>query len=339
MKIQTVLCVVPIAGLLLVAAALAETEPSPAASENIREGETSVLVKEKPAKATRASRKPSTNKTAVNNPAENYAARQQALTPAESKSAAQRNAKKTAIPQSPELGLSPELGQMSDLEQPPEFQYSNRQLSPAEIEQLSRRVEPSSSKELRLAAPLLPDLPGRNVSAGVPSTPNQQFSRAEQLPAPAKEDGKLVGPQLMAPQQTVSDRQSRPQAILPDAQPRTQLPPAELRQSLREAPRVVPGMFASFTAPVYPNVRVKDSRNIAPGAAPMLVAVKDPQACKHNCDCCRDRMVFVEVWAPPYGTPRRKVRDGGREVELDYGEYEVEIESKHRGYVEIDYDD
>lgn len=332
MKIRSMLFVFPIAGSLLVAAAIAETELSSSASKSVRKGETSVLVKEKSAKSTPESKRPTRSSTA----------KRQAPKPGEPQLAVQRDAKKTATAQSIELGQSQELSPSPEVGQaaaPQEFRYSDRRLAPAELDQLSRRVEPSSSAELRLAAPLLPDLPGRNISTGVPPTPGHGFAPTEELPTPAEGNGEMAGPQLVAPQQAATDTRTRPQALLPDAAPGRLAPPTEPRQLSRQAPRVVPGMFASFAAPVYPNVRVKDGRNIAPGAAPMLVAVKDPQACKHDCDCCRDRMVFVEVWAPPYGTPRRKVSDGGREVELDYGEYEVEIESKHRGYVEIDYDD
>lgn len=176
----------------------------------------------------------------------------------------------------------------------------------------------------RLRVPLLPDLP---PTAADDST--RLAAQPEELPPPVVREFEqpnqpIEGPRLVGPRGN-----TRPQPILPDAAPQIEL---------RQAPRVVPGMFASFDAPVYPNVRVKDGRKIAPGSVPALVAVKDPHACKHDCNCCRDRMVFVEVWVPPT-RPRFKVEDGGREVELDYGEYEVEIESKTRGYVVVDYDD
>lgn len=306
MKIQAVLFVVLIAGLLCVSSAFAETEPSPSSGKSVREGETSVLVKEKPAKAAPESRKPSTRKaatrnTVAKNPAENSAARQQVPRPAELKAPA-----------------------------------------PPATPQPARSGQSNTTAPLRLAAPLLPDLPGRNAATTVPPTPRPNYTPSEVPANRNPEPLPLVGPRLVAPEQAAT-QQRRRQAILPDMDRRDAVPPAEpqppIEQNTPASPRVTAGMFASFAVPVYPHVRVKDSRNIAPGAAPMLVAVKDPQACKHDCDCCRDRMVFVQVWAPPYGAPRRKVSDGGREVELDYGEYEVEIESKHRGYVEIDYDD
>jgi hypothetical protein len=46
----------------------------------------------------------------------------------------------------------------------------------------------------------------------------------------------------------------------------------------------------------------------------------------------------VSVYVPPHARERVHVGKHGREVKLDYGEYEVEVEVED-GYIEIDYDD
>jgi hypothetical protein len=48
--------------------------------------------------------------------------------------------------------------------------------------------------------------------------------------------------------------------------------------------------------------------------------------------------VFVQVCVPLRGCPKVKCSKDGRKVELDYGEYEIEIESED-GKVEVEYDD
>ncbi|QDT37279.1 hypothetical protein [Stratiformator vulcanicus] len=92
---------------------------------------------------------------------------------------------------------------------------------------------------------------------------------------------------------------------------------------------------------LYGKVKYKDFDNIHPCGVKQIVAVLDP--CQPPPDPCADcpqqpAIVFVEVCIPPGPCPDLKVTKNGRKIELDYGEYEVEIRTK-RDYVEVDYDD
>ena len=94
---------------------------------------------------------------------------------------------------------------------------------------------------------------------------------------------------------------------------------------------------------LYPNVRYKDERNIAPCAVSQIVMVKDP--CPLPCDPCNPcavpevRCVAVQICVPPCSAcpPKITCRRGGEYVKYDYGKYRVEIRSR-RGCVTVDYD-
>jgi len=98
--------------------------------------------------------------------------------------------------------------------------------------------------------------------------------------------------------------------------------------------------------PLYHCVEYDDLDHIHPCAVPKIVKIIDPcyKPCdhRHACGCCRPcpppRCVYVKICVPPCGCPRVKIRDGGRKVKYDYGDYAVEIESDD-GVVEVDYDD
>jgi hypothetical protein len=113
-------------------------------------------------------------------------------------------------------------------------------------------------------------------------------------------------------------------------------PPPPAPPVVRE--RVPYGSFIEGAVPLYSRVRVKDCDDIAPGAVPMIVAVRDPNLCRKPCKCCPERSVFVQVLVPP--CPLRKVDVGSRGtvVELNYGKYEVNIISR-KGVVTVEYDD
>ena len=84
--------------------------------------------------------------------------------------------------------------------------------------------------------------------------------------------------------------------------------------------------------PLYPRVKVDDADDIAPGAVPIVVAVRNPQP-RFGPHC-----VFVRVFAPACPPRRVKVNGSGHKVHLDYGKYEIEIEADD-GRIEIEYDD
>lgn len=81
---------------------------------------------------------------------------------------------------------------------------------------------------------------------------------------------------------------------------------------------------------LYPNVKYKDLKNIAPCAVPVIVAV--PHPCK---PCC---CAYVQICVPPHCRPRVECKHHGHEIEYRYGNYEVEIKLKN-GMIVVDYDD
>ena len=93
-----------------------------------------------------------------------------------------------------------------------------------------------------------------------------------------------------------------------------------------------PGNIVDCPVPLYPRVEVEDANNIAPGAVPIVVAVRNPRP-RFGPEC-----VYVRVFAPACPPRRVEVSDRGRYVRLDYGKYEVEIEADD-GRIEIEYDD
>jgi hypothetical protein len=99
-----------------------------------------------------------------------------------------------------------------------------------------------------------------------------------------------------------------------------------------------PGDFVAQEVVLFPHIRVKDRDDIAPFAVPRVIAVRDPASCRHNCRCCEHRCVYVLIYTPPCACQRVRVRKHGRDIRLDYGKYEIEIEVED-GCIEIEYDD
>lgn len=87
---------------------------------------------------------------------------------------------------------------------------------------------------------------------------------------------------------------------------------------------------------LYPNVRYKDPKHVAPCAVPQIVMVKDPCSSRRDCD---PACVAVQICVPPCSTcpPKVTCRRGGEYVKYDFGKYRVEIRSK-KGCVTVDYD-
>ena len=120
---------------------------------------------------------------------------------------------------------------------------------------------------------------------------------------------------------------------IPEAQPAGPVPAAGAEP--------IPAAAAVFA--LFPNVRYKDERNIAPCAIPQIVMVKDP--CPVPCDACNTcapppvRCVAVQICVPPCSPcpPKITCRRCGEYVKYDFGKYRVEIRSK-KGCVTVDYD-
>jgi hypothetical protein len=123
---------------------------------------------------------------------------------------------------------------------------------------------------------------------------------------------------------------------IPDEQP---VAPAEGTPAVGAEP--IPATATVVT--LYPNVRYKDERNIAPCAVPQIVTVKDP--CPPACDVCNPcaappvQCVAVQICVPPCSPcpPKITCRRGGEYVKYDFGKYRVEIRSRN-GCVTVDYD-
>lgn len=81
-------------------------------------------------------------------------------------------------------------------------------------------------------------------------------------------------------------------------------------------------------------VRYKDPHHVHPCAVKQVIAVPDPNP---PCDLCGPpKCVYVCICAPPC-CPKVKHR-GKYKIELDYGDYNVDVTSKN-GLVTVDYDD
>lgn len=89
---------------------------------------------------------------------------------------------------------------------------------------------------------------------------------------------------------------------------------------------------------LFPCVKYKDCRKIAPCAVPMIVSVKDPCACKTVCNsCCEPKCVNVKICVPPCDCPDVKITRNGNRVTYCFGCYAVHITSKN-GIVVVNYD-
>lgn len=93
------------------------------------------------------------------------------------------------------------------------------------------------------------------------------------------------------------------------------------------------GQIVDCRVPLATCVRVEDECNIAPNAVPVVVAVKDPNACAHN----PNAMVFVEVCVPPCPPEKVRISPCRTRVTMCFGQYEVDIKSRN-GMILVDYD-
>lgn len=85
-------------------------------------------------------------------------------------------------------------------------------------------------------------------------------------------------------------------------------------------------------APVrlYTNVRVRDTKNVAPCAVPKIVQVNDP------CDnCCK---VCIEICVPPCANETVRCFRNGNRVRFCYGQYSVDVTTRRNDIV-VNYND
>ena len=98
------------------------------------------------------------------------------------------------------------------------------------------------------------------------------------------------------------------------------------------------GEIVRCPVPLEPHVVIKDACEVAPGAVPVVIAVRDPHLGRYGSRGCVERLVYVEVLVPPCPVQRIRVSPCRTKVRLDYGRYEVDIVSRNDCVV-IEYDD
>lgn len=113
------------------------------------------------------------------------------------------------------------------------------------------------------------------------------------------------------------------------------LPQSPLPGQFQHLPHEL-GQIVTCPVPVYSHVHVECACNIAPNAVRTLVAVRDPALGRFR--SCVERMVYVEVYAPPCPPRRVRVSPCRTKVRMDYGRYDITIESRD-GCVTVTYDD
>ncbi|MFN9718045.1 MAG: hypothetical protein ACK58L_05070, partial [Planctomycetota bacterium] len=126
--------------------------------------------------------------------------------------------------------------------------------------------------------------------------------------------------------------QQAPSAPLPPVEGYSETPVISGPAYLQEGPFQI-GEIVDCPVPLATCVRVEDQCNIAPHAVPVVVAVKDPDACRHD----PNAMVFVQVFTPPCPPRDIRISPCRTRVTMCFGRYEVEIKSKN-GWVVVDYD-
>lgn len=98
------------------------------------------------------------------------------------------------------------------------------------------------------------------------------------------------------------------------------------------------GQIVTCHVPLETHVRVRNAHEIAPGAQPINVAVRDPHLPAWGSHGCVEKLVYVQVFAPPIPLRRMTVSPCRTNVVLDYGGWEIRIHSCN-DVVEVEYDD
>lgn len=117
------------------------------------------------------------------------------------------------------------------------------------------------------------------------------------------------------------------------------LPPIEVYPPIQGNPQynALPhqiGEIVDCQVPLATCVKVEDACNIAPNAVPIVVAVRDPNMCAHE---CHERVVFVQIFAPPCPPRSIRISPCHTRVTMCFGQYDVEIKSIN-GMIVVDYD-
>lgn len=89
------------------------------------------------------------------------------------------------------------------------------------------------------------------------------------------------------------------------------------------------GQVVTCHVPLEPHVRYEDLCDIAPGAVPTIIAVRDPHLGRFRSRGCVEQLVYVQVMAPPCPVQRVRVSPCKTRIRLDYGKYEICITSRN----------
>ena len=98
------------------------------------------------------------------------------------------------------------------------------------------------------------------------------------------------------------------------------------------------GEIVTCDVPLTSRVRVRNAHEIAPGAQPIVVAVRDPHLTAWGSSGCVERLAYVQVFAPTLPLQEITVSPCRTHIDLDYGDWEITIESCD-GLIEVEYDD
>jgi len=116
------------------------------------------------------------------------------------------------------------------------------------------------------------------------------------------------------------------------------VPPAPIYVEPAPAPIHEIGSFGTCPVPIEPHVLVRNAHESAPHAVPVVVAVRNPHLGRYGSRGCVESLVYVQVFVPPCPLRKLKVSPCRTKIELDYGDYEVEITSCD-GHIDVEYDD
>ncbi|MCH2200438.1 MAG: hypothetical protein MK102_00600 [Fuerstiella sp.] len=86
------------------------------------------------------------------------------------------------------------------------------------------------------------------------------------------------------------------------------------------------------------HVRIRNADEIAPGAHPVIIAVRNPHLPALGTLGCAEQLAYVEIFAPQVPLQEISVSSCRTRIELDYGDWEIKIRSCD-GVIEVEYDD
>lgn len=98
------------------------------------------------------------------------------------------------------------------------------------------------------------------------------------------------------------------------------------------------GEVVTCDVPLAAHVRVRNADEIAPGAYPIVVAVRSPHLAPWGSPGCVESLAYVQVFAPPIPLRELSVSPCRTRIVLDYGKWEIRIRSRD-GLIEVEYDD